>query len=200
MRRPRALAALTGVASLAALAALPAACTLEKMPPIAMVRNGEPAKVHRVVLLPSECGTQLCKGLDQLVAAELSFRGYEVVDLERLNALERTRTEVQISWRASDGTSGSSRRVEVRGATLSDVDVWTLRGELAAMGVDSIVRVRSATVFAKPARVVSLVRVTRADDARLIASALCELEVSTFDSFQEGADRTTRCALAQVLR
>jgi hypothetical protein len=44
------------------------------------------------------------------------------------------------------------------------------------------------------------VRVTRADDARMISSALCELEVGTFDSFQEGADRTTRCALAKVLR
>ena len=178
---------------------LVAACTLEKMPPIAMVRNGAPAEVHRIVLLPSECGTLLCKGLDQLVAAELSFRGYEIVDLERLNAIERTRTEVQVTWStSSDG--GSERRVEVRGPTLSDVDIWTLRDELKAMGVDSVVRVRSALVFAKPRRVVSLVRVTRADDARMIASALCELEVGTFDTFQEGADRTTRCALAKVLR
>ena len=37
----------------------------------------------------------------------------------------------------------------------------------------------SSQVFAKPERVVSLVRVTRADDARMIASALCELEVGT---------------------
>jgi len=182
---------------------LVAACTLEKMPPIAMVRTGVPAQVHRVVLLPSECGTQLCKGLDQLVAAELSFRGYEIVDLERLNAIERQRIEVQVTWSASNNgvvSGGSERRVEVRGPTLSDVDIWTLRDELKAMGVDSVVRVRSALVFGKPQRVVALVRVTRADDARMIASALCELEVGTFDTFQEGADRTTRCALAKVLR
>jgi hypothetical protein len=182
---------------------LVAACTLEKMPPIAMVRNGEPAKVHRVVVLPSECGTQLCKGLEQLVAAELSFRGYEVVDLERLNAIERKRTEVQVTWSATThgvASGGSERRVEVRGPTLSDVDIWTLRDELKAMGVDSVVRVRTAQVFARPARVVSLVRLTRADDARMIASALCELEVGTFDTFQEGSERTMRCALAQVLR
>ena len=182
---------------------LAAACTLEKMPPIAMVRTGAPAAVHRVVLLPSECGTRLCKGLDQLVAAELSFRGYEIVDLERLNAIERTRTEVEITWSASDSgvaSGGGERRVEVRGPTLSDVDIWTLRAELKAMGVDSVVHVRSAWVFGKPERVISLVRVTRADDARMISSALCELEVGTFDTFQEGADRTTRCALAKVLR
>jgi hypothetical protein len=182
---------------------LAAACTLEKMPPIAMVRTGAPAAVHRVVLLPSECGTRLCKGLDQLVAAELSFRGYEIVDLERLNAIERTRTEVEVTWSASDSgvaSGGGERRVEVRGPTLSDVDIWTLRAELKAMGVDSVVRVRSAWVFGKPERVISLVRVTRADDARMISSALCELEVGTFDTFQEGADRTTRCALAKVLR
>lgn len=180
-----------------------AACTVEKMPPITMVRDGTPAPVKRVVLLPSECGTQLCKGLDQLVASELSFRGYEVVDLERLAAIERTRTEVQVTWSSAvDGREqhGEHRTVEVRGPTLSDLDVWTLRSELAGMGVDSIVRVRTAEVFAKPARVVALVRVTRASDAALVASALCELEVGTFDSYQEGAERSTRCALAKVLR
>lgn len=179
------------------------ACTVEKLPPITMVRNGVASPVKRVVLLPTECTTALCQGLDKLVAAELSFRGYEVIDLDRLNAIERTRTEVEVSWQSqTNGVSvgSSSRRVEVRGATLSDVDVWTLRAELKQMGVDSIVRVRTAEVFAKPARVVALVRVTRADDARLIASALCELEVGTFDTYQEGAERSTRCALAQVLR
>ena len=179
------------------------ACTLEKLPPIAMVRNGEPAPVKRIVLLPSECGTALCKGLDQLVSSELSFRGYEIVDLDRLNAIERTRTEVQVSWSSKvNGTesSGKSRRVEVHGPTLSDVDVWTLRAELKAMGVDSIVRVRTASVWGKPERVAALVRVTRADDARLVASAMCELEVGTFDTYQEGADRSTRCALARVLK
>jgi hypothetical protein len=178
-------------------------CTLEKLPPIVMVRDGAPANVHRVVLVPSDCGTQLCKGLDQLVAAELSFRGYEIVDLERLNAIERTRTEVQVSWSASiDGVEsrGGSRRIEVRGPTLSDVDIWSLRDELHAMQVDSVVRVRTAEVFSRPRRIVALVRVTRADDARLIASSLCEIEIATFDTYQEGAERTTRCALAKVLR
>ena len=179
------------------------ACTLEKMPPIAMVRNGAPAPVKRVVLLPSECGTQLCKGLDAIVAGELSFRGYEIVDLERLAAIERKRTEIEVTWsKTVDGeqSSGGSRTVHVRGPTLSDVDIWSLREELRAMGVDSIVRVRTASVFGRPARVAALVRVTRADDATLIASALCELETGTFDTYQEGAERSTRCALAKVLR
>lgn len=179
------------------------ACTVEKMPPIAMVRNGVASPVKRVVLLPAECMTTLCTGLDKLVAAELSFRGYEVVDIARLNAIERKRTEIQVTWQKETNgvvSAGSSRRVEVQGATLSDVDVWTLRAELKEMGVDSVVRVRTAEVFATPPRVVALVRVTRADDARLISSALCELEAGTFDSYQEGAERSTRCALAQVLK
>lgn len=186
-----------------AVAWMAAACTLEKLPPIVMVRDGEPAPVKRVVLLPSECGSSLCKGLDQLVAGELSFRGYEVVDLQRLNAIERKRTEVQVSWTSKVNgveSSRTSRRVEVRGPTLSDVDVWTLRHELRAMGVDSIVRVRTAEIWGKPARIAALVRVTRADDARLVASALCELEVGAFDTYQEGAEHGTRCALAKVLR
>ena len=186
-----------------AVAWLAGACTLEKLPPIVMVRDGEPSPVKRLVLLPAECESALCTGLDQLVAGELSFRGYEVVDLQRLNAIERKRTEVQVSWTSKVNgveSSRTSRRVEVRGPTLSDVDVWTLRDELKAMHVDSIVRVRTAEIVAKPARVVALVRVTRADDARLVASALCELEVGAFDTYQEGAERSTRCALAKVLR
>jgi len=185
------------------LAVALAACTVEKMPPIAMVRNGAAVAVRRVVLLPPECGTLLCKGLDQLVAGELAFRGYEIVELDRLAAIERKRTEVQVTWRTQTNgvaASGGNRTVEVRGPMLSDVDIWTLRAELKAMGVDSIVRVRTAQVFAKPARVVALVRVTRAGDATLVASALCELEVGTFDTYQEAAERSTRCALAQVLR
>jgi hypothetical protein len=187
------------------------ACTLQKIPPISMTRNGVEAPVKRIVLLPSECGTALCKGLDELVSADLSFRGYEIVDLARLNAVERTRTEVQVQWsekvqtvrggeHETQRSSGSSRKVEVHGPRLSDVDVWTLRDELKTMGVDSIVRIRTAQVWGKPLRVVALVRVTRADDARLVASSICELEVGTFDTYQEGAERTTRCALAKVLR
>lgn len=184
------------------LAAL-AACTLEKMPPIAMVRNGTPAPVKRVVLLPSECGTQVCKGLDALVAADLSSRGHEIVDLERIAAIERERTEVQVSWsRRTDGleTAGTSKLVDVRGPMLSDVDIWTMRDELRRMGVDAVVRVRAAEVWGRPMRVAALVRITRVDDAKLIASALCELEVGTFTLFQESAERGTRCALAKVLR
>jgi hypothetical protein len=178
-------------------------CLLEKTPPIVMVRSGEPAKVHRIVILPSECGTTLCTGLDELISADLAFRGYEVVDLARLNAVERTRTEVQISSHVEangEVSSTSARRVEVRGPTLSDVDVWTLRAELAAMGVDSIVRVRTASVFGKPPRVTALVRVTRASDAALVTSALCEIEVGSLVTYQEGAEKSARCALKQVLR
>lgn len=178
-------------------------CLLDKTPPIVMVRKGEPARVRKVVILPSECGTSLCRGLDELISADLAFRGFEIVDLARLNAVERTRTEVQISWHdeTAEGVShGSSRRVEVRGPTLSDVDVWTLRDELAQMGVDSIIRVRTAEVFGKPPRVAALVRVTRASDAHLVQSALCEIEVGSLVTYQEGAEKSARCALKQVLR
>jgi len=180
-----------------------ASCMLEKLPPTVMVRSGAPARVKRVVILPSECGTSLCKGLDAIVASDLAFRGYEIVDLARLNAVERTRTEVQVTWSTvtnGQRDQGSERRVEVHGPTLSDVDVWTLRDELAQMGVDSIIRVRTASVFAKPPRVVALVRVTRASDAQLVTSALCEIEVGSLVTYQEGAEKSTRCALSQVLR
>lgn len=186
----------------ACLAAL--GCSAEKMPPIVMVRRGDPAPVKRVVILPSECGTTLCKGIDAIVAADLAFRGYDVIDLERVAAVERRRTEVQVSLQDTSQPgaplSSSQSTVSVSGAMMSDVDVWTLRDELAAMGVDGLVRVRTAGIEGRPARIEALVRVTRIHDATLAWSALCDVEVSALASDDENAERAVRCALAGAAR
>lgn len=179
-------------------------CSAEKMPPIVMIRRGEPAPVKRVVIAPSECGTTLCKGIDALVAAELAFRGYDVIELERIAAVERRRTEVQVSDQDSSlpgaPQSSSRRTMTVTGPMLSDVDVWTLRDELAAMGVDGLVRVRTAGIEGRPARIEALVRVTRIRDASLAWSALCDVEVSALATGDENAERAVRCALAGAAR
>ncbi|MBP6847947.1 MAG: hypothetical protein KA201_29555 [Kofleriaceae bacterium] len=185
-------------AALGALLAT-AACGVDKMPPIVMLRRGPAAPVKRVAILPAECGTAVCKGIDAIVAADLAFRGYDVVELDRLAAIERARTEVQVSVQDTSGptmTNGSTRTVTVTGAMLSDVDVWTLRAELAAMGVDGLVRVRTAELEGWPERVEAMVRVTRTADASLVWSTLCELEVSVLDLADENAERAVRCALA----
>lgn len=180
------------------------ACSAEKMPPIVMVRRGDPAPVKRVVILPSECGSMLCKGIDAIVAADLAFRGYDVVELERIAAVARRRTEVRVSDQDSSRPgmppSSSWRTVTVTGAMLSDVDVWTLREELAAMGVEGLVRVRTAGIEGRPARIEALVRVTRIRDATLAWSALCDVEVSALWSGEENAERAVRCALAGAAR
>lgn len=179
------------------------ACSAEKMPPTIMLRHGAPTPVKRVAILPAECGSTLCKGIDAIVAAELAFRGYDVVDLDRIAALERARTEVQMHDQDTSGPttlSTSSRTVTVTGPMLSDVDVWTLRAELAAMGVDGVVRVRTAELEGRPERVEALIRVTRSHDASLVWAALCEVEVSALDMPDENAERAVRCALAGAAR
>jgi len=176
------------------------ACSVERRPPSLLVRQGERTEpIHRAVILPSECTTQTCKGLDAIATSELAFRGIDVVDLDRIAGLERTRTEVDITTTGSrdhgDVHTASSRRVEVHGPLLSDVDVWTLRDQLAALGVDGVVRVRTAAVEASPARVIVLVRVTRARDASLVWSSVCELETSALWLPARAADQGLRCAL-----
>lgn len=186
-----------------ALAASLLGCSVEKMPPTAVLLRGKPAALGKVAVLPSECGTELCAGLDALVLAELSFRGYQVVDLHELVARERSRREVTVKQsrrRAGVERESEERRVEVRGTTLSEVDVLTLRDELGAMGVDSLVRVRSARVPGRPARVAAVVRVTHVGDASLVWSALCEAEVSLFDSHAKSSERTVRCALRKAFQ
>ena len=98
-----------------------AACSVEKMPPLVMVRHGAPGPVRRVALLPAECGTTLCKGLDAIVAADLAFRGYDVMELSRIAAIERRRPEVIVSDRATARTSAGPRS-----ATVAPAVVWVL--------------------------------------------------------------------------
>jgi hypothetical protein len=188
------------------LIAVLTACSVEKMPPIAMARTGQPAAGKRVALLPSACTEDVCRGLDELVRSELSFHGYEVVDLEHLPAVERTRAErreIKLE-RHGSGPSMPRRsefayeRVEALGPALSDLDAWTLRKELAALGVDSLVRVRSAKILDRPPRMVALVRVTRLSDAALVWSSLCEVEVPSLEGYATGAERSVRCALAKA--
>jgi hypothetical protein len=199
----RAVAAVASVASVVAVAAV-AACGVEHLPPVVLVRHGAgPAALHRVVLLPSECASQTCQGLDAVVASELAFRGIDVIDLDRIAAVERTRTEVDISTErtvnARATTTSRSRRIEVQGPLLSDVDVWTMRDQLGAMGVDAVVRVRTAQLEGKPRLVLAMIRVTRASDASLIWASACQVELHAVTTEARGADTALRCALRGAL-
>jgi hypothetical protein len=185
--------ALTGVAL--------AACSVERMPALRVVHVGTAAALRRVILLPSECSKQWCAGMDEIVAGELAFRGVEIVDLAKLPAVERTRTEMRISTATTvnGDTSGSERRtVTVVGPTYSEVDMWTQRAVLDALGVDGIVRVRAAELSTWPRRSLALIRMTRPRDAGLIISSACELEVSRVDSGAEVMERALRCALQGI--
>lgn len=181
-----------------------AACGIEHLPSVVLVRHGEgPLEIHRVVVLPSECTSQTCTGVDAIVASELAFRGIDIVDLNRIAAVERTRTEVDISTTLTVGAhrtnTSRSRRVEVHGPLLSDVDVWTMREQLAAMGVDAVVRVRTAEIESKPQLVLAMIRVTRASDASLVWASACQVELHAVTTEARGADAAVRCALKGAL-
>ncbi len=175
-----------------------AACSVERMPALRAVHHGTIGPPHRVVLLPSECNHPWCAGMDAIVAAELSFRGVEIVDLAKLPAIERARSEIRVSTQAQvDGAStGTERRtVTIVGSTYSEVDMWTQRAALASLGVDGIVRIRAAQMPTWPRRSLALVRITRPADAALIVSSVCELEVSRLDGEAVVTERALRCAL-----
>lgn len=180
-----------------------AACGIEHLPPVVLVRHGvSPQPVHRVILLPSECATQACKGLDAIVASELAFRGVDVVDLDRIAAVERTRTEVAVTTTTTvDGktATGASHTVEVHGPLLSDVDAWTMRDQLAKMGIDGVVRVRTASIESTPRKMLAMVRIARMNDASLVWSSACQVELHATTTEQEGADLALHCALKGAL-
>ena len=194
----------------ALVACVLAGCGIEHLPPVVLVRQGEGSlAIHRAVVLPAECASHQCQALDAVVAAELAFRGIDVIDLDRIAAVERARTEIEISTTAlvkrrptSTGhvESEVSRRLEVRGPLLSDLDVWSMRDQLATMGVDAIVRVRIAAIEAKPQLVLAMVRVTRASDASLVWSSVCQLELHAVDTEARAADIALHCALGGALR
>lgn len=175
-----------------------AACSVERMPALRGVHHGTAAPPRRVILLPSECGEPWCAGIDAIVAAELSFRGVEILDLAKLPAIERARTEIRVSNTTTvngESTSTEQRSVTIVGPTYSEVDMWTQRAALASLGVDGIVRVRAAQLATWPRRSLALVRITRPADAALIVASTCELEVSRLDTDAEVIERALRCAL-----
>jgi hypothetical protein len=187
-----------------------AACSVEKLPPIRMVHAAGGAMPHRVVVLPTECTASdwatansdpraWCAGVDAIVAAELAFRGVEVVDLSKLPARERTREEVEVTTTIRNETT-ERRKVTVVGPTFSDVDMWTRRDALEQLGVDGIVRVRAAHTATWPVRTLALVRVTRPRDASLVAATVCELETSRLDSDADTTEKALRCALGGLPR
>lgn len=182
-----------------------AACSVEKLPPVRMVHRGVTSKPRRVVVLPTECiaaefvrmaddAKAWCTGVDAIVASELAFRGVEVVDLSKLPARERTREVLEVLTITGENAS-EHRQVTVTGPTYSDVDMWTQRRALAELGIDALVRVRTARIDVWPIRAIAMVRLVRPQDAMLVDATLCELEVSRMDGEPESFERAVRCAL-----
>jgi hypothetical protein len=187
---------------------LAAGCSVEKMPPIKMVHRGIDMTPKRVVVLPTECvaaqivaattdPTAWCRSVDQMVAAELAFRGIEVVDLSKLPAYQRTREEIEVTT-IVNGKSSDHQRVTVVGPTYSDVDMWTQRRALADLGISALVRVRTAHITTWPLRAIAMVRLIRPEDAALIDATMCQLEVSRMDGDVEVIERAVRCALKGI--
>lgn len=174
-----------------------AGCSVEKLPPIAMVHRGAGAPAHRVVILPTECEpaeqlrageepTAWCAGVEQAVASELAFHGMEIVNLATLPAQERTRHVIETSER---------KQVVVQGSMFSDLDVWQQRDAFAQLGIDGVVRISAAHTATWPMRTTALVQITRPSDSSLIVASVCELEVSRADGEAEMVDRAARCAI-----
>jgi hypothetical protein len=197
----------TWTAAAIAAVVLAGACSVEKLPPIRIVHRGTGAP-RRAVVLPTECAPSetatnaedpraWCKGIEAIVAGALAFHGVEVVDLAKLPARERTRQVIEVSSQVN-GASSERREVTVSGPTYSDVDMWTQRAALEALGVDTLVRVRAARLPTWPVRTLALVRMVRPSDASLIAASVCELEVSRVDGEAETIERATRCALTGI--
>ena len=187
------------------LAVILGSCSVEKLPAIRLVHRGLAETPKRVVVLPTDCVAAeyvrssvnpkaWCSAVDAMVASELAFRGIEVVDLAKLPARERRREVIEVVT-ITGGGSSERQQVTVEGPTYSDVDMWTQRRVLAELGIDALVRVRTARIEVWPVRTVAMVRVIRPADAALLDASLCELEISRFDGDVEGHERAVRCAL-----
>jgi len=180
-------------------------CAVEKLPPTLVVHHAAATQPQpkRVVVLASECAEAWCQGAGALVAARLAFRGIEVVDFEQLAAGDRVRTVIDIekSSRSRGNVDlAKQRTVSVVGPRLSDADMWTQREALGRLGIEAIVRVRTAKLNTWPVRALAMIRVTRSADAALVVSSACEAELSRLDSDAEMMDRVIRCALEGIAR
>lgn len=185
--------------------------------------RGPQAEVHwgtradrpvRLVAVPPSCASSdvPCEDADLsgvfgIVASELEFAGYSIIDAEKLVADARTREDVQVELRTfGDRVASLTARAQV-GAVFADLSPSARGALLSEARADGIVTTqvnlgtvgRYATVSRTRTHQVQ-VRAALGDGAETLWITRCQATSGVGVSIGQALDEAARCAIKGVLR
>lgn len=211
------------------LAVLAGCASAELDPPIVRTVTGPAAGrvVRRVVALRPTCGTlavravrgadgeltavdaectdALLDGIAQYVRGELDFRGYHVIDAERVNAVTASRHDEirrdEVSSPGFHATTGIERSQQTA-VTFEDATPREQLALLHALGADALLTTRvwvgAGVGLSSRHDVIVQVRLTAAADHRMIWARRCELEIGGLVTDNVAIDRAAHCAAQEL--
>ena len=169
--------------------ALPATCgALTTQPSTELGPGAQP------VLVPAQCSPEAVRGADELVRSSLAFRGLQVIDSERVNAVTASRRETIVETPTSTSTSS-----ETRGVRFEDAPPLEQAAILAELGADGVLNTRmwigAEQSTGGRRNVVVQVRLLASADGALVWARRCVLEVGGLAATDAVAlERAVRCA------
>jgi len=211
------------------VAVLPACVTAELDPPIVRTFAGPASGQHvqkLVALHPTcgkfvgvhldhsgtmvtdnECPPALLDGIAQRVRSTFDFIGYQVIDVERINAITASHHEViersELVQRRWHNRSEWSLGEQV-GATFEDATPREQVALLHELGADALLTTRvwvgAGVGLSSRRNVVVQLRLTTAADHRMIWARRCELQIGGLDMDDEAIERAAVCAAQEVPR
>jgi hypothetical protein len=215
-----------GLAATLAAVALPACTSAELAPPVVRMRTGPAAArpMRRVVALPSSCGslTQVAietadpaqsrwetraacpantmTAIDNAIRAHLEFRGFHIIDGDKVNAVTGTRREVSERRGFFQTTTTTT---ETAGARFADATPFEQRDILRELGADGVLTTRisigAGLGFGQRRTIIVQLRLLAAADGALVWARRCELEVAGLAATDELAmEAGARCAIEEA--
>lgn len=143
------------------------------------------------------CTDKQIEGVDQLVRSALEFRGYSIVDSERVNAITAERTETII--RA--GGAETRREAVIRGALFADAPPSLQDRILDELDAEGLLNARifvGAPVARSPRRNVDVqVRLIDVDSGDLVWASRCRVNTA-WEVDEVAIMQAARCAVERI--
>lgn len=150
------------------------------------------------------CDDKFLDGVDQLVRSALEFRGYAVVDSERVNAVTAKRTEVIVRERDESDRgrlTAIDKKAEVTGSLFADAPPSLQDRILDELGAEGMLNARifiGAPIARSPRRVILVqVRLIDVETGELAWASRCNFTAG-WEVDEVAVMRAARCAVDKI--
>jgi hypothetical protein len=177
--------------------ALPATCgSMQETFNMQRTSSGNARQAYMQDSVIATCQAQALTAVDQVIRSNLEFAGYDVIDVDKLNAVTATRHEVIA--RHGELTTDT---IETRGSLFEDATPREQRAILNELGADGVLVTRvwfGAGAGAGNRHDVTVqTRLAATTDRELAWAHRCKLEIAVVGD-AVALDQVARCAIAGV--